>query len=121
MKSITRRAMMRTVFCLTFLTCSLYHVSFAQTLVNFPQTNTDYRISPNWFHLPPNMDLGLPLSVSYQTGGFVAILRRRAEPPILIFSIDGNFVRGIGEGLFTGAHSVRVDREGFVWATDNTD
>jgi sugar lactone lactonase YvrE len=103
-------------FCLTLLLFGLVGQVPAPA-----QTHGDLRISTDWFQMPPNMALGLPLSVSCQAGGIIAILRRQAEPPILLFTNQGNFVRGVGEGLFTGAHSVRFDREGFLWAIDNTD
>ena len=30
-------------------------------------------------------------------------------------------MRGLGDGMFTAAHSAKFDREGFLWAVDNTD
>jgi hypothetical protein len=44
---------------------------------------------------------------------------RRSDPPILVFNQDGKQVNAFGTGLFKRAHSIDVDRFGFVWATDS--
>ena len=86
-----------------------------------PITNTDYDISSTWFQLPAGMELGQPLAVAADGKGNLFLLRRRADPPIIVFDRTGKYLRGWGEGMFGGQHSIDVDRNGFVWATDNTD
>src|SRR4051794_8732552 len=86
-----------------------------------PITNTDYEISSTWFQLPAGMELGQPLAVAADGKGNLFLLRRRADPPILVFDRQGKYLRGWGEGMFGGQHSIDVDRNGFVWTTDNTD
>ena len=88
---------------------------------NPPQTNTDFEISTTWFQLPPNMELGRPVAVAYHPNGSLFVLRQRVEPPIIVFTRSGKFIRGFGDGMFKAAHSIGVDREGFVWTTDNQD
>jgi DNA-binding beta-propeller fold protein YncE len=46
------------------------------------------------------------------------LVLRRADPPILIFNRDGKLVNSFGDRLFKRPHSLDVDRDGFVWATD---
>ena len=46
---------------------------------------------------------------------------RRSDPPILVFNKDGKLVNSFGNGMFKRAHSIDVDRFGFVWATDSGD
>lgn len=86
-----------------------------------PITNTDYDISSTWFQLPPNMKLGQPLAIAADGKGNLFVLQRRAQPPIIVFNRQGKFIRSWGEGMFGGQHSISVDRNGFVWTTDNTD
>jgi streptogramin lyase len=86
-----------------------------------PQTNTDYDISSTWFQLPAGMEFGRSVAVGADGKGHILFTRREVEPPIVIFDRSGKYVRGFGEGMFSadgGPHSIGVDREGFVWATD---
>jgi glucose/arabinose dehydrogenase len=86
-----------------------------------PQTNTDYDISTTWYQLPQGMELGSPLAVASDGKGHILFFRDRANPPIVVFDRAGKYIRGWGDGLFKAAHSIGVDRNGFVWTTDNQD
>jgi DNA-binding beta-propeller fold protein YncE len=46
------------------------------------------------------------------------LVLRRADPPILIFNREGKVVNSFGTGMFERPHSLDVDRDGYVWATD---
>jgi peptidylamidoglycolate lyase len=86
-----------------------------------PQTNTDLDITSTWFRLPAGMAFGRSVAVTADGKGQILFTRREAEPPIVVFSRDGQYIRGFGTGLFSadgGPHSIGVDRDGFVWATD---
>jgi streptogramin lyase len=86
-----------------------------------PQTNTDLDIASTWFQLPEGMALGRSVAVGADGKGLIYFTRREVEPPILVFDRSGKYVRGFGAGMFSadgGPHSIGVDREGFVWATD---
>jgi streptogramin lyase len=112
--------------------CGLAAASFATPSVGMqrqggaapvvpPQTNTDLDISSTWFRLPAGMAFGRSVAVSADGKGQILFTRREAEPPVVVFNRNGEYIRGFGTGLFSadgGPHSVGVDREGFVWATD---
>ncbi len=80
-----------------------------------------YEFSTTWFDLPPGVEIGQPMAISSDGAGSLVLLRRMAEIPIIVLRTDGSYVRGWGQGMFSGAHSIFVDRYGFVWATDNAD
>lgn len=42
----------------------------------------------------------------------------RSEPPIMTFSPEGTLLASWGTGLFEFPHNLIVDRNGFVWTTD---
>ena len=87
--------------------------AFAQT------SNPKYEVLP--FAAPPDgPEWGDTVSVAADGKGSILVFRR-AEPPVLIFNRDGKFLKGWGEGVFPEIHSIDVDREGFVWATDTKD
>lgn len=70
---------------------------------------------------PPNNDWGAGVvSVASDHRQSVLVLRR-LDPPILVFNPEGKLQRSWGDGLFKRAHSIDVDRNGFVWATDAQD
>ena len=46
------------------------------------------------------------------------VVFRRSEPPILKFAPSGQFLGSLGQGVIVRAHGFDIDREGFLWATD---
>jgi DNA-binding beta-propeller fold protein YncE len=72
------------------------------------------------FDLPEGMAFASVAAVEIGADGHVFVLHR-ADPPILEFDADGKFIRAFGDGLFRRSHGLRIDEEGFFWATDFTD
>ena len=68
----------------------------------------------------PQGDWGWTASVASDHKNSVLVLRR-SDPPILVFNKDGKLVNSFGNGLFKRAHSIDVDRFGFIWATESAD
>ena len=60
---------------------------------------------------------GAPASVTFDSKGHVLVLTR-GKQAFFEFEETGKFVRSFGDGLFTRAHGVRLDRDGNIWATD---
>ena len=85
--------------------------------VGFGQTrNPNYEV--NFFGAPPPgaSVWSLPRSVAVDGKGTIVIFRA-FDPAVLIFNRAGEFQKSWGEG-FSGAHSIDIDRDGFVWLTD---
>lgn len=72
------------------------------------------------FHLPDGMAFASVADVEIDDQGHIFVLHRAMppDPPILEFDEDGNFIRSFGDGLFSRAHGLRIDKDGFFWATD---
>jgi DNA-binding beta-propeller fold protein YncE len=101
------------------------HIAIALAIVAFTAgvfaqtTNSKYQVAP--FGTPPDAQ-GWVDTISVAADGKGSILAfRRADPPVLIFSRDGKFQRGWGNGVFPDKHSIDVDADGFVWITDRDD
>src|SRR5207249_516755 len=62
----------------------------------------------------------LPRSVAADGKGTIYLLRA-SDPPVLIFNREGKLQKTWGNGLFKEAHSIDLDREGFLWITDRED
>ena len=75
-------------------------------------------------HLPlhatiPGWALGAVSGVAIGGDAQLYVIQRGADAdPILVFDLRGNLLRSWGRGDFTLPHSLRIDREGNVWAVD---
>jgi hypothetical protein len=57
--------------------------------------------------------------ISADRQGNIYVIQRGADKdPVLVFSPDGKLLRSWGKGMFTMAHSIRVDPRGNVWTVD---
>jgi sugar lactone lactonase YvrE len=84
------------------------------------QATGTYQVSSAWARLPANTEWGALSAVTTDRKGSVLVLRR-TFPSMFVVSPQGELVSSWGDqGLFSGpgAHGVRVDRDGFIWATD---
>lgn len=80
--------------------------------------NADYKIADGFPGLPPGLKLAAVAGVAIDSKAQILVFHR-AEPPILLLSAGGKWVRSFGEGLFKSAHGMRVDRDDNLWVTDN--
>ena len=115
--------MMKQLFLLWFLSaCPI----FAQQS-NVPEI--PYRSVPNFLHLPPDLYFGEVAGVGVNSKGHILVFSRgntngpaygASAAQLLEFDADGKFLREIGHNLYAWsyAHSVKVDREDNIWATD---
>src|SRR5215510_3104871 len=93
---------------------SLIGSAFAQSSKD---SKTNYSIT-KWGQ--PAGEWGWTASVASDHKDSILVIRR-SDPPILVFNKDGKLVNSFGNGMFKRAHSIDVDRFGFVWATDSGD
>jgi len=89
-----------------------------------------YESVPNFLKLPPDMHLGEAAGVAINSKKHVFVFARggssqgpaygNTAAQILEFGPDGKFIREIGKNLYAWAfaHTVRVDKEDNIWATD---
>jgi hypothetical protein len=89
-----------------------------------------YESVPNVLKLPPDTYLGEAAGVAVDSRGHIFVYSRsgsstgpaygNAASQLLEFSPDGRFIREIGKNLYAWsfAHTVRIDRDDNIWATD---
>jgi len=99
--------------------------AFAQTPLEIP-----YDSVANLLKLPPDMYLGEASGVAVNSKGHIFVLTRggsshgpafgNTAAQLLEFDRDGAFLREIGKNLYAWsfAHTVRIDRDDNIWATD---
>ena len=68
-------------------------------------------------NVPDGIELGQCSGVAVDRKGQIYLFHRN-DPPVICFDADGNFVRSWGDGMFSNAHGLRIDREGNLWVTD---
>src|SRR5271170_7054233 len=103
--------------------------SFAQAPADPNGAPNPYRRDANWLKFPDGRKLGQVTGVDIDPDGKSVWVFGRCVAktcvgstlnPIEKFDASGNFAVGFGQGLFNHPHGFYVDREGNVWATDNT-
>jgi len=77
----------------------------------------DYVAVPSAVTLPDGVTMGPTAAVAFDGSGHLWVLTRG---PVAFFEFDqkGAYLRSFGDGLFTRAHGLRIDREGNLWAGD---
>lgn len=79
-----------------------------------------WEVLPDWGQLPAGVSWGGVSQVSTTPEGQIVIFRR-AVPSFFVLNPDGTFVKSWGDMAFRLAHGIRIDRDGSIWITDNTD
>jgi len=82
--------------------------------------NSGWEVLPSWGQLPAGAVMGAASQVATTSEGQILVFRRMV-PSFFVFNPDGSFVKSWGDTPYKLAHGVRVDREGFIWVTDNSD
>jgi DNA-binding beta-propeller fold protein YncE len=84
------------------------------------QSNAKWEVLPSWGQLPAGANWGAPSQVSTTPEGQIVFFRRMV-PSFFVFNPDGSFVKSWGDAPYKLAHGIRIDKDGFIWVTDNSD
>jgi sugar lactone lactonase YvrE len=87
------------------------------------QTNSSsskWQVLDSWGQLPTGAAWGSPSQVATTAQGQIVVFRRMT-PSFFVFNPDGTFVKSWGDTPYKLAHGIRIDRDGFIWVTDNSD
>ena len=89
------------------------------TVSEYPENAPDlgYMPVPDIFKLPKGVNFGPCSSVAVNSKGQILVFNRSAHA-LMKFDRQGNYIRSLGEGVFTNPHGLRVDAEDNIWATD---
>lgn len=92
--------------------CAASQVQHAST----PAPRSYERVA-SWAQLPPGDAWQEMSGVDIDRAGNIYAFQRTPSR-VMVFSASGQFLHSWGEGLFVGAHALRVDPKGNVWVTD---
>jgi DNA-binding beta-propeller fold protein YncE len=83
-------------------------------------SNSNWEVLASWGQLPAGANWGSPSQVSTTPEGQIVVFRRMV-PSFFVFNPDGSFVKSWGDVPYKLAHGIRIDKDGSIWVTDNTD
>ena len=85
----------------------------------YPKINlaAGYTLDPDWAKKPNDIAWDQIAGVTVDKTGRVWLFNR-ADPPVQVYSPEGEFLFSWGTGLFKGPHYLRIDHEDNVWTTD---
>ena len=97
---------------------SAYDAALAERIDSSPLLQFRERQIPLHATLP-GLALGAVSGVAVGNDGYLYVIQRGPDAnPILVFDLSGNLIRSWGRGDFTLPHSLRLDKQGNVWAID---
>src|SRR6188474_1673452 len=79
-----------------------------------------YRVVENWAKLPDGWSLTDVASVAVDSRDRIYVFNRGAHP-MVVLNRDGSFITSWGEGLFSRAHGLHIDRDDNLYCTDDGD
>jgi hypothetical protein len=82
---------------------------------------------PEWIQSPPSRELGSVSGIYADAEGNFWItercganscLERDDVSPIHVYDSSGNWLKGLGDGMFVWPHGMYIDADGYIWVTD---
>jgi peptidylamidoglycolate lyase len=84
------------------------------------QSGSSFTVDQDWARLPAGTTWNGNTSWITADGKGQVVVLVRTAPYFRVLTRDGTFVRAFGDdGLFQSAHSVTIDAQGSLWATDS--
>ena len=82
--------------------------------------NYKYKVIENWAQLPDQWSFMDVAGVAVNSKDEVFVFNR-GEHPMIIFDIDGNYLRSWGEDLFSRPHGIHIGPDDTLYCTDDGD
>jgi DNA-binding beta-propeller fold protein YncE len=83
-----------------------------------PVPELGYRVMPGFFHPPEGMGVGEASGIALNSQGHIFVFQR-VKPMLSEYDAHGNYLRSLGDGMFTHPHGLRIDSEDNLWTTDD--
>ena len=79
-----------------------------------------YRVIENWAKVPDGYEFKDVGAVACDSKDRVYVFCR-GEHPMMVFDREGSFITSWGQGLFPRAHGLHIDKDDFLYCTDDGD
>jgi len=103
-------AVIMCAFCLMTIVSSLVQPTYAGIVDTTRTEFVNLELPQDWY-------LGEVAGLEFLPSGQMVVFNRGSHP-LLVFNKKGKFEREIGLGLFKVPHGLFIDKEGFIWTTD---
>jgi DNA-binding beta-propeller fold protein YncE len=80
--------------------------------------NRGYEVLRNWAPPPEGIPKGRVSTLAVDSEGRLYALRRGVNPPVLIYSPDGEFLSSFGDGEVFDAHGIAIDAADRIFVVD---
>ena len=80
----------------------------------------EYEVLEGWEQLPEGWSFVEVAGVAVDSKDRVYVFNRGAHP-MIVFDKEGRFLDAWGEGVFSSAHGIFIDRHDHIWCADNFD
>jgi DNA-binding beta-propeller fold protein YncE len=77
-----------------------------------------YEVIRDWAPLPDTIAPARISTLAVDSAGRLYALRRGGDPPVVVFSPTGEFLRGFGDGLVFDAHGIAIDADDRIFVVD---
>jgi peptidylglycine monooxygenase len=77
-----------------------------------------YEVIRDWAPTPPGIAKGRVSTLAVDSAGRLYVLRRAVDPPVLVYSPEGEFLSHFGEGEVFDAHGIYIDAKDRVFIVD---
>ncbi|MCP4640145.1 MAG: hypothetical protein GY851_06925, partial [bacterium] len=100
-----------------FLLCATD--AYASPASRYPKVNlaVGYEVDPDWPERPAEIEWKYMTSVALDAQGCVWMLCSLA-PQVQVYTSDGAYVAGWGDGRFKNPHHLTIDTDNHLWITD---
>ena len=79
-----------------------------------------YKVVDNWAKLPENWSFMDVAGVAVNSKDEVFVFNR-GQHPMIIFDIDGNYLRSWGDDFFSRPHGIHIGPDDYIYCTDDGD
>jgi len=77
-----------------------------------------YEVVRDWAQAPEGIPKGRISTLAVDSEGQLYVLRRGVDPPVLVYSPDGAYLRAFGDGEVFDAHGIGIDARDRVFVVD---
>jgi streptogramin lyase len=116
MKGPLRTQILTLTFATFFIVCA--YLVLRPSDLRAGDAGGAYQLVQDWVQLPPGAQWGVMSAVGIDSKGNIYGFQREDVSKVIVFDVQGKYLKTWGEGQFEYPHGLRVSRDDSVWLTD---
>ena len=118
--SISKKIVASTIFALILFSDLNGQNSTSRSTLGASAPALSYVVAEDFLNIPSEANFGEVAAVAVDGRQHLYVFNRGPRP-LMEFDSAGHYVRELAQGLVSHAHSIRVDRRGYLWLVDDAD